>query len=497
MAISTRINLVRLLPALLLVAAMLLPATAGARPMETGVVLADGPTNSDPLTQSRVKGAGSRYSKLTVFWNEVAPDPESPLKPPLFNASDPGAPEYNFGHVDIAVQRIRAAGLEPVLTVVNAPRWARQACSDNPACSPIPSEYGAFATAIVSRYSGGFDPGGGFLPRVRYWQAWVEPNLTLFYQPIFHGGQPVSPGNYREILAAFYNAAKGVNASNQVMAAGLAPLARPGASIGPLNFLRRLLCMAGRRKPRPAAGCTGSAKFDIAAIHPYTTGGPTHHAPGPDDVSLGDMPEVTKLIRAADRAGKIQNASARTPIWATEFSWDSKPPDSGGLPPRLHSLWTAEAIYRAWKAGLSAFFWFALRDDAPNGRPDAEVFQAGLYTRGATLAQDRPKRVLRAFRFPFVAFRSKKGFTFWGRTPTSRRMQVRVQLKNGRGGFKTVKRVRASGQGIFQGTVRRRGVRRSGQVRAKTPKGTSLPFAFRFKRDCYQPPFGGPKSQCS
>lgn len=488
-----RITLVRILP-LLLTGVCLLPATASARPLDTGIVIADGETVN---ASGRIKAAGARYAKITVFWNTIAPDSESPIKPLLFDASNPAAPEYNFSSVDTAVRLTSAAGLEPLLTVVNAPRWARQKCTDQPACSPSPSEYGAFATAISSRYNGSFDPGGGTLPRVRFYQAWVEPNLTLFYQPIFQGGQPVSAGNYREILAAFYDAVKGVNASNQVLAAGLAPLARPGASIGPLNFLRRLLCMAGRRKPRPAPGCSARAKFDIAAIHPYTTGGPTHSAPGPDDVSLGDMPEAMRLIRAADRAGKIQNSSARTPLWITEFSWDSKPPDRGGLPPRLLSLWTAEALYRAWKAGLSAFLWFALRDDAPAGRPDEEVYQSGLYTRGATLAQDRPKRVLRAFRFPFVAFRSKKGFTFWGRTPTSGAMQVRIQLKNGKGGFKTVKRVRASGQGIFQGTVRRRGVRRSGQVRAKTPKGTSLPFAFRFKRDCYQPPFGGPKSQCS
>ena len=489
----TRPILTRVLPALLLGLALLAPAGAGARPLDTGLVITDGET---VFRSDRMKAAGARYAKVTVFWNSIAPDSESPIKPPLFNAANPGDPQYNFSSVDTAVRRTRSAGLEPLLTIVNAPRWARQKCTDSPACSPNPSDYADFATAISSRYNGSFNPGDGTLPRVRYWQAWVEPNLTLFYLPVFQNGNPVSPNNYREILAAFYNAVKAVSPSNMVLAAGLAPLARPGAAIGPLDFMRRLLCMSGRRNPRPAAGCNERAKFDIAAIHPYTTGGPTHHAPGPDDVSLGDMPEMTRLIRAADRAGKIQNSSAKTPVWVTEFSWDSKPPDGGGVPMRLLSFWVAEAIYRTWKAGLNTFLWFAMRDTAP-GLPDAEAYQSGLYTRGATIDQDRPKRILKAFRFPFVSFKTKRGFSFWGRTPNSGPMAIKIQLKNGRGGFKTVKRVRANGDGIFQGKVKRRNVRRSGQVRAKGAKGTSLPFAFRFKRDCYQPPFGGPKSQCS
>jgi hypothetical protein len=257
--------------------------------------------------------------------------------------------------------------------------------------------------------------------------------------------------------------------------------------------------MRGRKRPKPAPGCSGKAKVDIWATHPYTTGGPTHSAPGPDDVSLGDLRQMTALLRAADRAGKIQNSSARTPFWVTEFSWDTKPPDRGGVPTKLHALWMAEAFYRMYKAGVDTVFWFQIRDEARDGRPDAELYQSGLYSRGGSVAADKPKRALKVFKFPFVALRKgTKRFTFWGRTPKSKRGPVRIQLKNGRGGFVTVKKVSANKDGIFEGTVARRGLRRSGKVRAKVAgQGTSLPFVFTFRRDCYQPPFGGPKSQCS
>ncbi len=484
-----------LLTVCILATCALVPAAARAASFTTGLQDINAFDDGDAVNFAHAKAAGAKYLKLTVYWPNVAPDANSQTKPSGFTPTDPGDPAYSWGNYDKQVREAVSNGLTPIIDVTNSPKWARAAgCDVDASCTPVPAEYAAFATAIAKRYSGTFNPGEGTLPRVGYWQAWIEPNLDFFYKPIFKGGKKVSPENYRGILNAFYGAIHGVNNSNQVISAGLAPLQRPNHTLGPLDFMRRLLCMQGRSDPKPQKGCNQKAKLDIWATHPYTTGGPTHEAPGPDDVSLGDLPQMTEVLRAADKAGHIQNSSAKTPFWVTEFSWDSKPPDAGGLKLPLLARWADEAMYRMYKAGVSNMIWFGIRDEAKRpGATDADLYQSGLYLRGATPSKDKPKQpFFRAFQFPFVALKTSKGFTFWGRTPNSRSATVQILVKSGAGGYRKLKTAKASGNGIFQGSVVKSGLAKNAQVEAKIAgQGTSVPFSLKYVNDFYQPPFGG------
>jgi hypothetical protein len=239
---------------------------------------------------------------------------------------------------------------------------------------------------------------------VRYWQALNEPNLSIFFNPQFVGSTPVSPVIYRNLLNRFYAAVKAVDPTDMVLSAGLGPIAVPGFTIGPMRFARLLLCMRGTNRPHPTKdNCEGGVHFDIFAIQPYTTGGPTHEG-RINDVQLGDLEKLQTLIAAADRAGRIHSAYKRTPLWITEFSWDTAPPDPGGLPMAIGSRWVPEALYGAWAAGVSHFFWYSLRDSAHEpGQSYADSLESGLYFRGPTVEQDQPKAILDAFRFPFVS----------------------------------------------------------------------------------------------
>jgi hypothetical protein len=437
----------------------------------------------------RVSSLGARYVKIPAFWNEIAPAPEEGSKPAGFADTDPASPLYNWSGLDTTVRNAVAAGLEPMVLVTNSPRWARApGCTDQPICTPNPQEYANFAIALARRYSGAFVTTGGTLPRVRYWQAWGEVNLFLYYLPQFDGGKKVSPDNYRTLLNAFSGAVKGVDPTNQVVAAGLAPLKRPGG-LGPMDFLRRLLCMTGRRHPHPQAGCDATAQLDVVATHPYTTGGPTHKAAGPDDVMLGDLPKVTRLIRAARRAGKIKTSNSSVPFWVTEFSWDSNPPDSGGLRMRIFARWIDEAFFRMWTAHVSAVFWFSIRDqDSKNGLGDTA--QSGFWLRGPTIEQDKPKtRAIKAFQFPFVALKSGKKIRVWGRTADSGPGKIRIEQNSGHG-FHKIAKLRAGNDGIFTRKLRSRSLR--GSLRAKEKDGpTSVPFSLHYVKDFYLSPFGG------
>jgi hypothetical protein len=197
---------------------------------------------------------------------------------------------------------------------------------------------------------------------------------------------------------------------------------------------------------------------------------------------------MQKVLRAAGRLGRIMGRrSAR--FWVTEFSWDTNPPDPKGVPHELHARWVAEALHRMWSAGVSVVTWFQLRDDFANGRPHNQVFQSGLYSFCAGgLGCDQPKLSLTAFRFPFVAFRSRGRALIWGRTPGGRPGSVIIDQLVGKR-WRAVGAPRARGGGIFKARVRLRG---RGRLRARIYRGSdaSVPFSLVRPPDRPVNPFG-------
>jgi hypothetical protein len=456
---------------------------AALAPLQTGVSYVYG---NEPVEFEQVRATGARLVLTPLRWPLVAPK----IPPASWNPEDPADPNYDWKFFDFWVTRAVEAGLTPVLQVRGAPLWA-QRCpppleADAP-CNPDPAALAAFAKAATRRYSGKF----GGLPRVRYWQGLNEPNLSLFFNPQYEGDAPVSPRLYRTLINSFYAAVKSVDPSNLVLAAGLGPIAVPKYTIGPMRFTRLLLCMVGHRHPRPTGGdCEGGVHFDIFDVHPYTTGGPTHEG-GINDVELGDLPKLQELLLAADRAGRIKGQFKRTPLWVTELSWDSSPPDPGGLPMAIESQWTAEALYRSWSAGVSNFFWFSLVDFDPEpGVPPSQTLESGLYFWAPSIAARQPKEVLYAFRFPLVAFPRRDGLFFWGRTPTSSQGKVRLQVKEG-GGWHKAGVAHADRNGMFTGLLNTHyGSNKEGAVRARFAGHVSPAFPMRRVGDFRHSPFG-------
>jgi hypothetical protein len=467
----------------------LAPVSEGAtRPLRTGVSYVYIEDTEDPAAFQHVKESGSTMTLTPLEWGRIVPE----TRPTAWNPEDPADPNYDWARYDRWVVGAVAAGLTPVLQVRGAPRWA-QRCGftaiDTP-CDMNPADLAAFTTAAARRYSGFF----GGLPRVGYWQGPNEPNLSLFFEPQFVDGKPASPELYRTLINTFYAAVKAVNPSNLVIIGGLGPIAVPKYTIGPMRFTRELLCMKGKKTFRPLPGdCGGGVNFDIFDIHPYTTGSPAHEG-GANDVQLGDLGKLQSLLKAADKANRINSVFKRTPLWITEISWDSSPPDPGGLPARILTRWAAEMLHGAWKAGVSDVFWFSLRDFEHNPKLPWHIsLESGLYYRGATASQDQPKEVFYAFRFPFVAYQDKKGnLSFWGRTPTSTGGKVTIQVRSG-SGWRKVALANAAKGGVFHGTVETTyGSNRKGYVRAHYGKQSSVPFSMTLVRDFRQAPFGNP-----
>lgn len=84
-----------------------------------------------------------------------------------------------------------------MFTIYSAPDYAEGA--DRPATAtpgswrPDPAAFGAFAEAVARRYSG-----ANGLPRVRYFEAWNEPNLDVYLAPQQRGKSLV--GVAREVV---------------------------------------------------------------------------------------------------------------------------------------------------------------------------------------------------------------------------------------------------------------------------------------------------------
>ena len=371
----------------------------------------------EDVAYSRTRAAGGRLVRIEAFWNSI-------------QAGGPNS--FSWSALDSHVNLLRAHGLQPILDIRGTPWWAvhPEAAAYYDTHSPDPPQtawwpradaLGAFARKVAERYNG----------VVYHYTVWNEPNLTLFLGPQYIGSQLRSAHHYRNMINAAADQIHAVNPANVVIAGGTAPFgSTDGLQPGPLLFLRTVL--------------EGPVRFDVWGVHPFTSGAPTRQARRRNDTSLGDLPEVRRTLLNAAAAGRLVSASP-VQMWVTEFSWDTKPPDPRGVPTSLHVRWTAEALYRSWRAGSPVVLWTQLRDHPYACSP----WQAGLYYYGSGGgAGGVPKPSLAAFRFPFVAFSRNGRVSVWGRTPESDSRRVVIERRTSRG-WRGVRTLRATGEGIF------------------------------------------------
>jgi hypothetical protein len=434
--------------------------SAPARPLHTAVLdphsFSIANDRDKRVAFNRMRTTGARFVRLFVDWGGVAPAGER--KPAGFEASNPRDPAYRWGELDSELRLVASHGLTPIVYVQGAPKWAWGADSvlQTPV-KPSPAALADFATALTNRY-----------PRVKYWQVWNEPNLWQFLFPQDENGKNFSPGWYRGMVNAMARAIHRRQRSDVVIAGALAPYGGGEGRIRPMEFMRDMLCMSKGRNPK--ATCDEKTEFDIWAHHAYSYGGPRSNAFHADDVAIGDLDEMHALLRAAKRAGNVVSRG-QPDFWVTEYSYESRPPDKKGIPLDLHTRWVAESLYRMWQDRVSLVTWFYLRDGPTN-----EPFQSGLYFRSPKgIASDTPKPALRAFRFPFVAFRERGGLSYWGRTPFGVKRSVVVE-QQASGSWRRVAMPRVDRYGIFSGKVDRS--LGSGPLRARLANGSDMSAAF-------------------
>ncbi|HMN98535.1 MAG TPA: hypothetical protein PKD59_03910 [Miltoncostaeaceae bacterium] len=141
----------------------------------------------DPIEQvpERIKmvaDTGVTTTRVDVFWGDVAAT--RPADP-----TDPADPAYDFSRYDLIFQSLAKEGITPIVSTYHTPAWASGGAVEPVGgrintLAPDPEDYGAFMTALATRYSGGFtSPGGETLPRITHFEIWNEPNLSGFLRP--------------------------------------------------------------------------------------------------------------------------------------------------------------------------------------------------------------------------------------------------------------------------------------------------------------------------
>jgi hypothetical protein len=428
----------------------LVPAPAsGLAPLTTGFTGLPDPVGSSGLQWLRLAvGEQAGFVRLSVGWSSLAPA----TRPPGFNPADPSSPGYNFSSSDQLLKAYAGSGLNVILTITSAPRWAEGPHiprGTNPGSwRPSASQFGSFATAIAIRYGGHFpDPAapGTNLPRVSYWQAWNEPNLSFYLAPQWvRSGRrwaAASPGILRALENSFYSAVKRADPSNFVVLAGTAPYGDlPGGQrTQPVAFYRSLFCLQGPVALRPSP-CQPTY-LDALDHHPYGTGAPLQPAYNPDDVAIPDTYKIARVLHAAERHGRVLPHGGK-PIWVTEYSWDSKPPDPQAVPIQTHARWLEQAMYVLWQQGVDTVFWLQIVDQAPIPNYAAS-YQAGLY-----FLNGKPKPAATAYRFPFVTSRlARDSVRAWGRSPAAGSLQI--ELRSG-SRWRTVRALPVGARQVFE-----------------------------------------------
>lgn len=414
------------------------PPPAAGRDVEVVVQddaqLREAPPDQIRAAAERLAALGVDRIRFTGSWVGLAPDPAAARRP-AFDAADPAAySAAGWSKLDTAVRETVRAGMKPMIDVSFwAPRWAVQRASSEPdqgRWRPSPHEFGEFAGALATRYSGRYvDPATGVtLPAVRLWTTWNEPNHPAFLLPQWERRDgrwiPASPHWYRLMHEAGYAAIKRVDPANRVLIGGLSSVGtdKPGIAtrITPLRFLREMACVDARLRPLRRRECRDyqPLRADGFAIHPYGFSLPPDAVPAqPGVVTMARLPELSALLRALYRRGRLAQP---LPVYVTELGWETNPPDfNRGVPPDAQARYLSESMWMAWRdPDVKMIAQYLLRDipvdpaAPPGSRASVRTFQTGL-----EFADGTPKPALTALELPLWIDRAAgaDGYRAWAR----------------------------------------------------------------------------------
>src|SRR3954470_2103958 len=317
----------RISPLLFVLASLVLAPSARAAGPQLGIaddrILLGGGPAADQAVQDW-KDMGIQQVRILALWSRIAPNPNSKRKPKGFDGANPSSAKYDWAALDGAVDRLAAAGLQPLLTITGpGPLWSsRYPSKRKRAYFPSPSKFGAFARAVARRYG----------DRVDRYILWNEPNLAAWLQPQasckHHRCSAVAPHVYRSLVRASYPAVHKADRDAQVLIGATSSrgsdLHSSSSTERPLAFLRALGCVDSRFRKVRSGRCQGfkSALADGYAYHPHAVlTAPDKPFLNKDDANLASLGRVESTLDRLQRHRRLRATTHRFYLYLDEFGY--------------------------------------------------------------------------------------------------------------------------------------------------------------------------------
>lgn len=321
---------VRLVLLVALLAALVAPATASAKPPKGFVgisaddlYLKDGAYRDKALKAQHA--AGVQLIRAAFFWADMQPSPG----------------RIYTGVYDQYVLDAAKHGITFLPILFNAPDWA----STKPAVGATRYAYpprdnalmASWAMALVDRYG----PNGSLWAEnpsvtarpITSWQIWNEPNLTQYWQPKPNASQ------YLDMLRTVGAGIKSRDPKAEIVTAGM-----------PDSFQKSAIRLEPYLKALYRGG--GSSAFDTLAINSYAV-------------------TPNYLVKLMNKTRKLVNGigGRSDKLWISEVGWCDTGVKHRFCVGKRQAKYTTQALSlikkkrRAWK--LRGFVWFAWRDGRP------------------------------------------------------------------------------------------------------------------------------------
>ena len=314
---------------------------------------------------------GADVVRVNLIWSWAEPSP--------------GVYDEDYmGRVVGAVREIRSHGMQVLIVVFEAPRWA--------------SDRALWATALPGDRTGVYHTyyppaldsldelqvfmeqlSAGLQGEVLAYACWNEPNFWMYFYPQQTSSDAAfAARRYTRMLAAFSRGVRAGDPQAKVVAGETAPFGNNTTlRTSPQRFARQLA--------RAGAG----EYFDAYSHHPYAFGGNADIAPA----ALPRDPQHTVWLANIDA---LLDIFPGKPLYLTEFGYAT-------APNRVFGLWVSRARQASYlkaafrvasrQTGVEMLVWFPRRDSSDSGTYSSPW---GNYC-GLVTLRGQPKRAYFAF----------------------------------------------------------------------------------------------------
>ena len=239
----------------------------------------------------------------------------------------------DYPRLDTIVDALQANKLNILLTIADAPDWARSSQVENGPPDDF-ADYNTFVSALAAHYAG----------RVNAYEIWNEPNLRREWNSVVH---PISAQSYADLLRGAYASVKAADPAALVISSGLAPT----------GFNDNINAIDDRKFLTALYPLGLSDMSDAVGVHPFGFGNPpdsiccdapegilTHYG-HPSFYFLDTLNDYHKIMQ--------ENGDVNTQLWVTQFGWGTS--DETAPPPNNSRFFTYNSLQKQAQYTVRAF----------------------------------------------------------------------------------------------------------------------------------------------